>query len=323
MKHPTYIPKFLAAVAVLFVAGFALPAAGQLVPAYPFSLHAFSPVHFNPAIAGSREFADIGLISRLEEDASSHLLFADMRLTKAAPAYFIPTKMREYTNFGIAGSLFREEYGSVSNTGLMAAGSYHIPLNRSNTTYLSAGVSFKGIYNTLEAGTSTDTLAPQENNSMFYPNMDAGIYFYSSQFFAGFSGTNLLGNPGSADTYDVPVSRQYIFQTGYKLLLSESLNIVIEPSLLVIANDSTTGIQDNIVHPMLKLYMSDFLIGSYYDDNSKVTFFFQYRFPSFYIGTWFEIPLKTAFYLKQPAIEITAGLLLRGKVRRGVFEGKW
>jgi hypothetical protein len=137
------------------------------------------------------------------------------------------------------------------------------------------------------------------------------MYYYSPTFFAGISITNILGNPEDPDingNYDIPVSSQSFIQAGYKILINRSLNIVLEPSILINPDGSTTQETKDMFEPMLKFYYESLCLGTYFNDFDKMSFFFQYKYPRFYFGAFFQLPKNTAYY-KQPMVaEITLGL---------------
>ena len=181
-------------------------------------------------------------------------------------------------------SFLNDVVGPSRNLGFSVAGSYHIPLNDKNLSFLSFGLAAKGIYDMTNS--IPEYTAPPKNT--FIPNMDAGLYYYGKSLYAGLSATNILGNMlDSADlaVYDVPVSREYFFIIGYKFVISKSLNIVIEPSLIIDLNDCLNFDKKETYNPMLKLYLEDFCFGGYLHDYDKLTFFFQYKFPRLYLGT--------------------------------------
>ncbi len=63
---------------------------------------------------------------------------------------------------------------------------------------------------------------------------------------------------------------------------------------------------------MLKLYMDAFCVGSYIHSYDNLTFFFQYKFPSFYIGTLVDFPRNVPFYKRDMTVEIAAGFNFGG-----------
>ncbi len=274
----------------------------------PLSYWVFTPYVYNPAMVGSKDFLTLDFNAAFQGKTNTQLLSGNTRLAKTKPGYFSSPKMKEFNSVGIGGSVFNDINGSSHNIGVSAAGSYQIPLNTHELSFLSFGASVKGVYNMLDTSNVEGGL-PTKNT--FYPNVDAGVYYYGTNFFTGISATNLLGNPGEADSlgnYDIPVARQYFFTMGYKFLLSKSQNIVLEPSVLIDATDSTfSDIVDNI-NPIIKLYVDNFCIGSYFLSDGNTSFFFQYRYPRFYLGAFYELPRKTAYFKKSPIVELTLGL---------------
>ena len=279
----------------------------QQTPLNPISNRVFTPFIINPAIAGSKDFMAIDISAVIQGADMSQLLSGNTRIAKKGPTYFGAPVSRSYTRFGVGAALFNDVIGPSRNLGLTAAGSYHIPLNDKNLSFLSVGLAVKGIYNMMDS--IPDGIAPQKNS--FIPNADAGVYYYGQSLYAGISATNILGSMiDSADlaVYDVPVSREYFLIAGYKFVLSKSFNIVIEPSLIIDLNDSLNFDKKETYNPMLKIYLEDFCLGGYLHDYDKFTFFFQYKFPRIYIGTLVDFPRDVPFYKKDLIIEIAAGI---------------
>ena len=294
---------------ISLLAGF--NAKAQHTPYNPISGRVFTPFIINPAIAGSKDFMALDLSATIQGVNYSQLLSGNSRIAKKGPRYFGAPVAKSFTRIGMGAALFNDVSGPSRNLGLSIASSYHIPLNDKNLSFLSAGVAFKGIYNMTDS--LPDPGIPARN--AFIPNADAGIYLYGQKFHVGLSATNILGSmTDSADMaiYKIPVSRQYYLIAGYKFVLSKSLNIVIEPSLIVNLDDSLDFSDKNSYNPMLKLYMDAFCIGSYLHSYDNLTFFFQYKFPSFYIGTLVDFPRNVPFYKKDLTVEIAAGFNFGG-----------
>ena len=283
----------------------------QHTPYNPISNRVFTPFVINPAMAGSKDFLALDLSATIQGENYSQLLSGNSRIAKKGPRYFGAPVAKSFTRIGMGAAIFNDVSGPSRNLGLGIATSYHIPLNDKNLSFLSAGIAFKGIYNIMDS--LPDPGAPARN--AFIPNADAGIYLYGQKFHVGLSATNILGNmTDSADMaiYQIPVSRQYFFIAGYKFVLSKSLNIVIEPSLIVNLDDSLDFSDKNSYNPMLKLYMDAFCIGSYLHSYHNLTFFFQYKFPGFYIGTLVDFPRNVPFYKTDLTVEIAAGFNFGG-----------
>lgn len=284
-----------------------LSLSGQHTPLNPISNRVFTPFMINPAIAGSKDFMALDLSATIQGDNFSQLLSGNTRIAKKGPTYFGAPVAKSFTQFGAGGAIFNDVTSPSRNMGVSAAASYHVPLNDKNLSFLSGGLAIKGIYNMMDS--IVDLGAPAKNS--FIPNLDAGLYLYGQKFHAGISATNILGNmTDSADMalYNIPVSRQYFLIAGYKFVLSRSLNIVLEPSLIVNLDDSLDFSDRNSYNPMLKLYMDAFCIGAYLHNYDNLTFFFQYKFPRFYIGTLVDFPRDVPFYKRDLKVEIAAGI---------------
>jgi type IX secretion system PorP/SprF family membrane protein len=312
---------------ILFFAFSFYTSEGQQVPLNPVSYRIFSPFVFNPAMAGSKDYTSINFIAGFQEKPTAQMLTGESRLGKKSSDYFSAKEIREFSNVGIGGSFFNELDGSSGNMGGLVSLAYHFPLNRKKLNFLSFGAAFKGVYNTIDYADSGDsllTLLPPEKS--FYPNLDLGVYYYGTNFYAGFSSTNLLGNPGDPDSignYLVPVSRQYFFTTGYKILLSRAQNIILEPSIIMAADDSTYKNLNEIIQPLLKLYLKDFCVGTYYNNKTKLALFFQFRYPRLSIGALVELPKKSAYYKDQPILEFTLGYNFSSDKFRVMKHSRW
>jgi len=286
-------------------------AEAQHTPYNPISSRVFTPFVINPAIAGSKDFMALDLSATIQGEYYSQLLSGNSRIAKKGPRYFGAPVAKSFTQIGMGAALFNDVSELSRNLGLSIASSYHIPLNEKNLSFLSAGIALKGIYNMTDS--LPDPGVPARN--AFIPNADAGIYLYGQKFHVGLSATNVLGSMTDSINmaiYKIPVSRQYFFIAGYKFVLSKSLNIILEPSLIVNLDDSLDFSDKNSYNPMLKLYMDAFCIGSYLHSYDNLTFFFQYKFPSFYIGTLVDFPVNVPFYKQDLTVEIAAGFNFGG-----------
>jgi hypothetical protein len=135
-----------------------------------------------------------------------------------------------------------------------------------------------------------------------------------------------MGSPWGSDTlglYKVPLSRQYFLTSGYKLLLSKSLNIVLEPSFLISATDSTfRKIKDNF-NPIIRLYLGDFCLGTSFRTGGMISFFSQFRYPRFYVGVFYELAKKTSYFKHTPIVEFTLGINILSDKSRFSHHSHW
>lgn len=282
---------------------------GQQTPFNPISYWVFTPYIYNPGMVGSKDYLSVGINAAFQGNSNSQLLSGNRRISKTRSGYFSSPDIVEFKNIGIGGSVFKDQMGISKNIGISASGSYQIPLSTYKLSFLSFGATIKGVSNTLDNGEDGPAHSFKKT---FYPDFDLGLYYYGPGFFTGLSSTNILGNPFKSDSLEIfriPVTRQYFFTAGLKIMLSKAMNIVLEPSVLIAANDSTamSELPENII-PVIKLYMEDFCFGSSYSNGGTISFFAQYRYPKFYVGAYYELPKKTPYFKKAPTVEFTLGL---------------
>jgi type IX secretion system PorP/SprF family membrane protein len=308
--------SFLIPVVFLYSAGFTK---GQQIPLSPVSYRIFSPFIFNPAIAGSKDILSFDLVAAWSGKSNSQVLSGDTRITRNGPKYVSSSDAFEFTNIGVGGSIFNYSTGLHHDIGVSGTFSYHYAIDKQKLSFLSAGVSVKGVYNDFSGNTDLGKAA----GTTFFPNFDAGLYYYNPTFFAGLSVTNILGTPDDPDSTGIPASRQYFFLAGYKIILSRSLKIVLEPSLIANADESSGQKVSDILEPVIKLYVQDFCVGSYFNDFDKISFFFQYRYPSFYVGAFFQLPKNSPFFKNNMLAEVTLGLNLSSHKLKPAVRNHW
>ncbi len=295
---------------------------GQESPSDPVSYRLFSPFLFNPAVAGSKDFMSVDFVAGFHGKDYSQVLSANTRLLKRSPDYVSSSSASEFTNFGLGVSAFQEYNTLTRSSGVITSLSYHIPVDRSGLTFFSIGASAKGYFHHFKGDTSLD-LGPEKFR---HPDADIGIYYYTPDFYAGISMTNLFSSPPDRDTlngYHNPVSRHYYFNAGYKFVLSRPLKIVMEPSVILVTGDTIHSDLKKLIKPGLKIYAGDFCIGTYINNFDNMSFFFQFRYPKFYAGTYFEFPRQTSFYKTSLRVEIAAGVNLWGNKSGYSERSRW
>ncbi|MBN2633122.1 MAG: PorP/SprF family type IX secretion system membrane protein [Bacteroidales bacterium] len=293
-----------------------LPVFSQQTPLYPLFHRMVSPFIFNPAIAGSKDFFSVDISAGKFGKANSQLVSGNMRLSKKPLTYHSSPPIPQFTNIGVGAYLFSDFDGATRKTGFGATGSYHFPLDKDGLSFISAGVTAKVIYNDYAGNTDLGE-AP---STKFFPDFDAGLYYYSPTLYAGISATNLMGTPSNSDTlstYTIPVSRQLFFMAGYKIVLSRQNNIVLEPLIILNSDDSFSGEVLDMIQPALKLYAGNFCAGTYFNDFDRLSFFFQYKYNSFYVGAYFSLPHNEPFY-KSPLIEEIAVGINLSSIKSGI-----
>jgi type IX secretion system PorP/SprF family membrane protein len=279
----------------------------QQTPLYPISQRLLTPFMINPAIAGSKDFFSIDLLTSNYNNDRSQLLNLNLRLSKTGPGYLSSRRAPQFSNFGLGVGIFNDLNGPTRNIGIIGAGSYHFNMDKEGLSFLSLGLSLKLVNSRYEGN---HAIANSEESTVF-PDFDAGIYYYNRSFFTGFSITNLIGSYQDAynlEDYTIPSSRQLFYQIGFKAVVNKSLKIILEPSLYVNYSDTISTEWNQMLEPALKLYISNLCIGTYFYDFDHFSFFFQYKFPRFYLGTYFEVPKDTPFYKNPVRAEFAIGL---------------
>jgi type IX secretion system PorP/SprF family membrane protein len=311
---------FLSVTVILF---FFSSSMAQQTPFNPLNYWVFTPYVYNPGMIGTKDFVSIGMNAAFRGKSNSQLLTGNARFSKTTSGYFNSPDIVEFNNTGIGGSVFHDINGTSRNFGASVAGSYQIPINSTKLSFISFGGALKGVFNSIDTGTAET--GKQYRNSA-YPNLDLGIYYYGTNFYTGISAVNVLGNPlksGSQTVKNIPVYRQYFFTAGYKIVLSREQNIVLEPSVLINAHDSTfNNIVENI-DPILKLYVDNFCLGTYFFTSHTYSFFMRYNYPGFYLGAFFEFPKKSPLYKNSPLLEFTFGVNLQNNKSKLKKQSHW
>ncbi len=280
---------------------------GQQTPDYPISYRIFNPQIFNPAIVGSKDYFAIDFIAGKYGESNSQLLSGNLRLAKPQLDYFSSSAAPEFTNIGVGGFLFDDYSGLSRNIGIGGSASYHLQIDKDALSFLSFGVTAKAIFNKYSGNPDLGESA----QSAFFPNFDAGVYYYSPSLYAGLSATNLLGKPKDSDTldsYSIAASRQIFLNVGYKFVLIKSLDLILEPSLIINSDDSFSGKVIDMIQPALKLYAGNFCLGTYFNDFNKTSVFFEYKYKAFYVGTYFELQNGSPFYKTPLRAELMLGI---------------
>jgi type IX secretion system PorP/SprF family membrane protein len=288
---------------------FFFPSFGQQIPFNPVSYRIYSPFIINPAIAGSKDYFSLDMVAGFNGKSYSQIISGNTRITKKVLGYLPSGSTYSFTNIGTGFSGYNsyETSDSTHNAGISGTLAYHIPLNQRALSFLSVGASLKGMYHFYEG--NADKGIP--SREFYFPNVDLGLYLYNPQVYAGLSVTNLFNPPVDTavlNKYLIPVSRQYNFMAGYKIVLSRALNLVLEPSVIIHTDDTLAFDIKESIEPMIKLYAGNFCIGTFFNDYSKISFFFQYRYPTFYIGTYFALPKDSPFFKKSLTSEIAFGI---------------
>jgi len=290
----------------------------------PLGTWFFNPSWFNPAISGSKDYNSLNFTYATGDDFNAMVLCGNTRFSKRTKGYYNIPDNYSYRNLGIGYQVFHKSTPLVKSTGFKVTGSYHIKLNESATSFLSIGLSLRGSTSTMTDSSSIELPDNTTAVTTYDPNIDFGVYYYSPAFYLGISSTDIIEGVLPNDTISyIHEARQYNFHSGFKLVLYRPMNIVIEPSVSISISDSTLQDVVNHIHPMVKVYIDNLCVGSYFYNKDKLSFFFRYNSPRFYLGGFLGISKESPYYINIPSIELSAGINLSYKKSRQYKRFHW
>lgn len=168
----------------IFLGLFSLLAKAQQEPAY--SMYFFNPMYFNPAYAGSREVLSGTLVHRSQ--------WVRVPGSPCSQSLNIHSRLPD-SRIGLGLQAYNDQAGPMKNTGVGLTFAYHIPMN--DKIQLAFGIT--GSMSDVRVG--FDQLVYEEANDPSFinnrshhwvPDAAAGLYLYSTRFFAGLSSRHLV-----------------------------------------------------------------------------------------------------------------------------------
>ena len=190
-----------------------------------YTQYMYNTMLFNPGYTGSREVGSFFGMFRTQ------WVGIKGAPTNGSISYHQP--MENLRNVGLGGSIFRESIGPQKQTELAVDVSYTLNFENSKLAFglVGSGSLFQIDYDELRKQDNTDvTLAGTE--SVFSPNIGAGVYWYTNKFYLGFSVPNMLETTHYKDQ-SVSVlknAQHFYFIGGYVFNLSD--NVKFKPAVL-------------------------------------------------------------------------------------------
>ncbi|WP_462352854.1 PorP/SprF family type IX secretion system membrane protein, partial [Capnocytophaga leadbetteri] len=183
-----------------------------------YTQYMYNTMLFNPGYTGSREVGSFFGMFRTQ------WVGIKGAPTNGSISYHQP--MQELRNIGLGGSIFRESIGPQNQTQLAIDASYTLNFENSKLAFgiKGSGSLFQINYDELRKQDNTDaSLAGTE--SVFSPNIGAGVYWYTNKFYLGFSVPNMLETTHYKDQ-SVSVlknAQHFYFIGGYVFNLSDNV----------------------------------------------------------------------------------------------------
>lgn len=316
-------PTLLAVIGVLVVGvSFA-----QQVPHYSQYLQN----HFliNPAVAGIESYADARVGYRQQwgglEDAprtfylTAHLPLGnpDFSVEPASTPRFRFGRER-YSSLpdahGGAGlTVVRDQTGPWTRFSMGATGAYHYPVNEEWQVSLGlmAGLSQHTLdFDQIRLANSQDPLVSSGKLSVIRPDLNTGVWVYSTDFFGGFSVNQLwhstLSFKNSSSNWQGKVVPHFFLTAGYRLPLVEDWDFT--PSILLkkVLNAPLSWDLN------LKMsYSSDLWFGASYRKLESFTAFFGAKVAQqLRVNYTYEYPISSLQVATRGSHEITLGVTL-------------
>jgi len=290
-------------ISFLFIA---LPSVAQFSPQY--NSYMLNGLVINPAFTGTREcFSVVGVHS------SQWVGF------KGAPhSDFLSLHAPINNNHAVGLSIMNDNIGVQNQTGIFPSYAYHLKL--SNTQKLSfgvdVGVNFFNIRNT-EVQTNTADVVFQQNVKLrSLPNIGAGLYYYTKNFYTGLSSPALFTNELSAGILQESLFQMDVKRTVFMLTSGGNINIgrdlVWKPSFLfksMLSNVFQLDLNSNIY------YKDKVSAGVSYRHKDAIVGLISFRFNSkFDLGYSYAYPLSNIVRISSGSHEIMIRFELRNKV---------
>ncbi len=237
MKKALYI--------VVLLGGFAGRAFTQQAPLY--SQYMLNGFLLNPAVAGSEGYAAINLTAReqwvgFKDGPGTYAVSFQTRLKKKSHiSRTAAVKRRKRPNtkggkVGLGGYIFNHRNGAVERIGIKGTYAYHIQFPNSQ---LSFGLSMVGYQLKLDdekikLEIEDDNLWSGAHKSVIIPDADAGLYYSTRDFWAGFSVDQMFESVlkfGDAGYDQLVMERNYYLMGGYDYAVRKDFTL--SPSALV------------------------------------------------------------------------------------------
>lgn len=241
-----------------------------------YSQYMFNPFMINPAYAGSRDALSGVLLFRqqwvgIEGAPSTQTFSMHSQIGKSKMAGGI--------------NLINDAIGPTRNSGIFLTGAYHLKLAKGKLSFgLRGGVFNSRLDNSLlNYNNKADKFNTMNTVSTLVPSFDAGLYYYTRNFYLGLSATHLTQTKFEYSNYPTGTTlflkRHYFLAAGYAAEITKK--VVFKPSVLI---KYVEGAPINFDINTSFLFNKVFWLGASYRSGNGITFISE-----FYITDWFRI----------------------------------
>ncbi|MFN4145988.1 MAG: type IX secretion system membrane protein PorP/SprF [Runella sp.] len=282
----------------------------------------------NPALAGIESYADARMGYRQQwvglDDAprtfymTAHLPInnPDFQIEPASPRFAFGRQTAPIVpdaHGGLGLTILRDQTGPWTRFSLSMAGAYHYPLG--DYWQVSTGIALGLTQHSMDMdrirlANPQDPLALSGRFNSLRPDVHAGLWVYSPEFFAGLSVQQLTGGKLRFRTPDYDwqgtLSPHYFFTTGYRLSLLEDWDFT--PSVLFKKTKNAPLSWD---FNLKVSYLHQFWIGASYRLRDAALIWGGLRFAQkFTLSYTYEHILSTLQSTARTSHELTLGLTL-------------
>lgn len=283
-----------------------LPGLAQFSPQY--NSYMFNGLAINPAYTGTRE-----CLSAVGIHTAQWTGFDGAPMTQFLSVH---TPLNNHHAVGL--NLYNDRVGVQNEIGIFPSYAYNLNLTKTQKLSfgIDAGVNFFNVRNS-DVLTNNDDVTFQENVRMkSVPNIGAGLYYYSKNYYVGLSAPKLFSNQLSTS---LKGSEMFQFNTTQTVFILSSggtvkitKDLIWKPSLLIkamISNAYQVDLNSNFY------YIEKLWAGVSYRHKDAFIGLIGFRFNSkFDVGYSYSYPLSNIVRISSGSHEIMVRFELRKKV---------
>ena len=186
------------------------------------SFYMFDNIYINPAIAGTTDKFNVNLTVRTQWVGIDN--FPKTQILSSNKSIGANKEM------GVGAILYNDMVGFERRTGISGVYSYKIKIGEKYK--LSFGILMsafqysvnEGEYNIVD---ENDPSFTTNRESIFIPDANAGVYFYSKKYYVGYSATQLFKNSIKIDeaSTDVKMVRHHYLLVGYNFNFGDNIKL--------------------------------------------------------------------------------------------------
>ena len=199
-----------------------------------FSLYMYNPVYYNPAAAGSEGVSRIQITQRMQYLGYQTSGSGDENAAQSTQMVSFNMPLASIKS-GIGFYALNDKYGPSVNQAVQVSYAYRLALKNGTLAIgVQAGMFNRGYdFNQFRPNDPGDPLLPSGRINQFKPDIGAGVYYNTTDYWLGVSMTHLNKAKYSyiADRFTDPSDSKAYLTAGYRLGMG--YNIDLQPSVLV------------------------------------------------------------------------------------------